>query len=117
MKEKAIWNSFVTVVMGLLSHQTAENYNYVCLVDTLLENNRKMGLRMFLKVSDIYLDSSMENGAFSEEQGEHFLQDILDFERYYQGQYNENIMGHYIWGLIRESYLQYNRKSRNTTHV
>jgi hypothetical protein len=52
-------------------------------------------------------------GAYSEEQGERFHQDILDFERHYQGQYNENMMGDYI--LIRESDLQYSRKSR-TTH-
>ncbi|MGH0166689.1 UNVERIFIED_CONTAM: hypothetical protein FKN15_053679 [Acipenser sinensis] len=55
-------------------------------------------------------------GAYSEEQGERFHQDILDFERRYQGQYNENMMGDYICWLIRESDLQYNRKSRKTTH-
>jgi hypothetical protein len=55
-------------------------------------------------------------GAYSEEQGGHFHQDILDFERRYQGQYDENMMGDYIWGLIRESDLQYNRKSRKPTH-
>jgi hypothetical protein len=36
-----------------------------------------------------------------------FHQDILDFERRYQGQYNENMMGDYIWRLIRENNLQY----------
>jgi hypothetical protein len=41
---------------------------------------------------------------------------ILDFERRYQGQYDENMMGDYIWGLIRESDLQYSRKSRKLTH-
>ena len=42
--------------------------------------------------------------------------DILDFERRYQGQYNENMMGDYIWGLIRESDLEYRRKSRKQAH-
>ena len=39
-------------------------------------------------------------------------QDILNFERRYQGRYNENMMGDYIWGLIRASDLQYNSKSQ-----
>ena len=42
-------------------------------------------------------------GAYSKEHGERFHQDILGFERRYQGLYNERIMGDYIWGLIRES--------------
>ena len=74
---------------------------------------------MSLKVHilDAYLDKFKENmGAYSEEQGEHFHQDILDFEHRYQGQYNENMMGDYIWGLIRESNLKYTHKSRKTTH-
>ena len=41
-------------------------------------------------------------GAYSEEQGECFHQDILDFEHRYQGQYNENMMLDYIWGLLQE---------------
>ena len=51
---------------------------------------------MSLKVHilDSHLDKFKENmGAYSEEQGERFHQDILDFERRYQGQYNENMMG------------------------
>ena len=74
---------------------------------------------MSLKVHilDAHLDKFKENmGAHSEEQGERFHQDILDFEHRYQGQYNKNMMGDYIWGLIRESDLQYTRKSRKTIH-
>ncbi|XP_058858437.1 uncharacterized protein LOC117432411 isoform X3 [Acipenser ruthenus] len=116
-KEKAAWNSFVAVVRGFLGNHKAENY--VELVETLVKNYGTMGCRMSLKVHilDAHLDKFKENmGAYSEEQGERFHQDILDFERCYQGQYNENMMGDYIWGLIRESDLQYNRKSRKTTH-
>ncbi|XP_058883872.1 uncharacterized protein LOC131737639 [Acipenser ruthenus] len=116
-KEKAAWNSFVAVVRGFLGNHKAENY--VELVETLVKNYGTMGCRMSLKVHilDAHLDKFKENmGAYSEEQGERFHQDILDFEHRYQGQYNENMMGDYIWGLIRESDLQYNRKSRKTTH-
>ena len=74
---------------------------------------------MLMKVHmlDAHLDEFKENlGAYSEELGEQFHQDIKDFESRCQEQYNENIMGDYIWELIRESDLEYRRKSRKTTH-
>ena len=56
---------------------------------------------------DANLDQLMENmGAYSEELGERFHQNILDFERRYPGQYNKRIMGDYIWRLIHESDLR-----------
>lgn len=116
-KENAAWNSFVAVVHGFLGNHKAENYEQ--LVQALIKNYAKMGCRMSLKVHilDAHLDKFKENmGAYSEEQGERFHQDILDFERRYQGQYNENMMGDYVWGLLRESNLQYSRKSRKPTH-
>ena len=49
----------------------------------------------------------MENmGVYSEEHGERFHRNILDFEHRYHGQYNECMMGDYIGGLIRESDLK-----------
>ena len=96
-KEKAAWHSFLEVVRGFLGKHKAENY--VELVQTLVRKYHEMGCRMSLKVHilDAHLDKFKENmGAFSEEQGERFHQDILDFERRYQGQYNENVMGGYI---------------------
>ena len=116
-KEKTAWNSFIAVVQGFLGNHKAENY--VELVENLVKNYGTMGCRMSFKVHilDAHLDKFKENmGAYSEEQGERFHQDMLNFERRYQGQYNENMMGDYIWGLIRESDLLYNRKCRKTTH-
>ena len=56
---------------------------------------------------DANLDQFMENmGTYSEELGERFHQNILDFERRYAGQYNKRIMGDYIWRLIHESDLR-----------
>ena len=75
-----------------------------------------MGCRMSIKVHilDAHIGKFKENmEAYSEEQGERFHQDILDFEH---RQYNKSMMGDYIWGLIKESDLQYTRKSRKTTH-
>lgn len=51
----------------------------------------------------------MENiGLYSEKQGQRFHQDILDFERCNQRQYNEKMMGDHVSGLLRESDLLYN---------
>ena len=56
---------------------------------------------MKVHVLDAHLDEFKENsGAYSKEQDERFHQDIKDFESRYQGQYNENMMGDCIWGLI-----------------
>ena len=74
---------------------------------------------MSLKVHilDAHLDEFTESMiAYSEEQGKRFDQDILDFERHNQGQYNDCKMGHYIWGLFNNSDLQNYRKSRKTIH-
>ena len=74
---------------------------------------------MSMKVHMLYahLDEFKENlGAYSEERGERFHHDIKYFESRYEGQYYENMMGDYIWGLIRESDLEYRRKRRKTTH-
>ncbi|XP_037400093.1 uncharacterized protein LOC119264997 isoform X2 [Pygocentrus nattereri] len=116
-KDRAAWNSFVAVVRGFLGNHKDENY--VQLVQTLIKNYAAMGCRMSLKIHilDAHLDKFKENmGAYSEEQRERFHRDIMNFECRYQRQYNENMMGDYIWGLIRESDLQYSRKSRKTTH-
>jgi hypothetical protein len=72
---------------------------------------------MSLKVHilDAHLDKFKENmGAYSEEQRRALPPGYTG--RRYQGQYNNNKMGDYIWGLIRESDLQYSRKSRKPTH-
>jgi hypothetical protein len=38
-------------------------------------------------------------GTVSEEQGEHFNQDIKEMEKRYQGQWYVNMMGDYCWTL------------------
>jgi hypothetical protein len=115
--QKAAWSSFKAVVDGFLGNNRAENH--VELVNTLVKNYAAMGCRMSLKVHilDAHLDKFKNNmGAFSEEQGERFHQDIMTFERRYQGQYNENMMGDYVWILLRESDFSYKRQSRKRAH-
>ena len=115
--EKDAWICFAAVVQGFLENNKEDNY--VELVANSVNSCGNMGCRMSIKVHmlDAHLDEFKENlGAYSEEHGERFHQDIKDFESRYQGQYNKNMMGDYIWGLIRESDLEYRRKSRKTTH-
>lgn len=60
---------------------------------------------MSLKVHilDSHLESFKGNmGPYSEEQGERFHQDLMDFEYRYQRVYNENVMGSYMWGSYRK---------------
>jgi len=40
------------------------------------------------------------------------VKDVRSFEKRYKGQYNESVMGDYIWNLLRESELTYDRQSR-----
>ena len=77
---------------GLLGE--SQDWNYVELVETLVANYGKMGCRMSLNVHilDANLDQFKESmRAYFEEQGDRFHQDVLDFERRYQGSYNERL--------------------------
>ena len=95
--EKDAWICFAAVVQGFLGNNKEDNYAE--LVANLVNSYGNMGCRMSMKVHmlDAHLDEFKENlGAYSEEHGERFHQDIKDFESRYQGQYNENMMGDYI---------------------
>ena len=111
------WLYFAAVVHGFLGKNKEDNYAE--LVTNLVNSYGYKGCRMSIKVHllNAHLDEFKENlGAYLEELGERFHQNIKDFESRYQGQYNKNMMEDYIWGLIRESDLEYRRKSRKTTH-
>jgi len=115
--EKSAWFSFLSVVKGFLGNNREENY--VRLVKNLVRDYGKMGCRMSLKVHilDAHLDIFKENmGNYSEEQGERFHQDMCVFENRYQGHYNENMMGEYIWNHVRESDHKYQRNTRKGNH-
>lgn len=97
-KEKKPGYRFVAVDQGFHCNHK-EQKNYVELIETLVKNYGTMGCRISPKVFilDAHCDKFEEiMGVNSEEQGESFQLDILDFELYFQGQYNETIMGDYI---------------------
>lgn len=112
--EKQAWLSLKAVIHGFLGNKKAENYEE--LISNMLDSFKVMGCRMSLKVHMLHahLDKFKHNlGEYSEEQGERFHQDIMNFEQRYQGQYNENMMGDYIWMLIRESSDDYTRNTKS----
>ena len=43
-----------------------------------------------------------------------FQQDVLAFEKWYQGEYNARMMGDYIWGLVHDTKQQYRKKRRKS---
>lgn len=112
--EKQAWLSLKAVIHGFLGNKKAENYEE--LISNMLDSFKVMGCRMSLKLHMLHahLDKFKDNlGEYSEEQGERFHQDIMNFEQRYQGQYNENMMGDYIWMLIRESSDDYTRNTKS----
>lgn len=53
-----------------------------------------MECRVSLKVQHAHFDKIKNNiEAYSEEQGKHFHQEVMDFAHRYQYQYNENVIG------------------------
>lgn len=59
-----------------------------------------------------HLDVFKNNmGAFSEEQGERFHQNIPEMEHRYHGLCSQNLIG-YIWTLIRACPLEYKLQSK-----
>ena len=77
-----------------------------------------MSVKMHLLRS--YLDYFSQNcGDLSEEQGEHFHQDIRVMEERYQGRWDVNFLADYCWCLKRDVVAtQHRRKSlkRPCTH-
>lgn len=91
------------MIKGFLSNYEAENYQQ--LLQRLIEAFRAMRCRMSLKrrMLDTYLEKFKENmGAYSENQGERFHQDVKEIEHRYQSHCNKKIMGDNIWGQVPE---------------
>jgi hypothetical protein len=86
--------AFRNVVSKFLGNN--KDPDYVTIVANMLEKFKVLGCLMSLKIHflNTHLDFFPENlGAVSEEQGEHFHQDIKKMERRYQGRWNVNMMG------------------------
>ncbi|PNF16264.1 hypothetical protein B7P43_G11641 [Cryptotermes secundus] len=68
----------------------------------MLAAYKAQGCKMSLKVH--FLHSHVDNlGAYSEEQGERFHQDVRDIERRYQGRWNANWLADCCWMIKWET--------------
>lgn len=117
--ESSAWTSFVNVVQNFLGNHKSENYRE--LVRIMLENFRKLGCHMSIKVHYLHnhLDKFPENlGSYSEEQGERFHQDLKNMEERYQGRWDEHMMADYCWGIKRECLEEtHSKKSRKRSFL
>jgi hypothetical protein len=102
--ELSAWNGFRSVVENFLGNHKSDDYEH--LLATMIQSFEALGCRMSVKIH--FLHSHMDYfpsnlGAFSEEQGERFHQDICEMERRYQGHWNINMMADYCWSLKRSN--------------
>ncbi|GBM58594.1 hypothetical protein AVEN_166985-1 [Araneus ventricosus] len=104
-KEKEASDSYKDVVHRFLENVKDPLYKTIvqCMMLTAYE---AQGCNMSLKVhyQHSHMDCLPQNlGAYSDEQGERFHQDVRDFERRYQGRWDVNVLADYCWMLRRET--------------
>lgn len=111
--EKRAWKSFMEICGGFLGNHRSEDY--VDLVEEFLDAYDKMGCHMSIKVHFLHshLNFFPENlGQFSDEQGEHFHQEIALMERRFEGKNKIKMVSEYCWSLIRDDDGEPLRKKR-----
>jgi hypothetical protein len=102
-REKVACTAFRAVTENFLGNNKDQNYKKI--VETMLENFKKLCCNMSVKVHFLhsYIEYFPENlGRFSKEQSERFHQDIKEVEKRYQGRWNEHMMADYCWMLERD---------------
>lgn len=88
---------------NFLGNKKAENFKE--LVTDLLKKYEKIGALMSLKLHFLmnHIDEFADNlGAYSDQHGERFHQDIKVMENRYKGKDYRNMLGNHCWHLIRE---------------
>ena len=113
-EELNAWKAFCDVVKNFLGKIKSPNFNE--LVESLLQAFHNLRCNMSVKIHFLHSHLSYfpENlGAFSEEQGKSFHQDIKVMEKRYRGKWNVSMIADYCWNLIRESSdFQHSRQSK-----
>lgn len=80
--------------------------NYVALVNDFLKKFEKIGANMSLKMHFLknHLNEFVSNlGAYSDQHGERFHQDIKVMEKRYKGKNYVHMLGDHCWRLVREA--------------
>ena len=94
--EMSAWMAFTNVVNFFSGKTKAPNYKE--LVETLLTSLHQLRANMSIKLHFLHshLSHFPENiGDLSNEQGEHFHQDISDMEVHYQGRWDATMLADY----------------------
>ena len=89
---------------GFIGNYRAENYKE--LVQKMIDSFQAINAKMSLKVHILYnhLDEFVDNlGAYSEQHGERFHQDLREMEKRYAGKDYKMMLADHCWFLIRES--------------
>ena len=97
------WNSLHMVIKNFLGNTRA--IKYASLIADMIKNFKSIHCRMSLKLHMLHshLDFFSTNmGAVSDEHGERFHQQIAKLEQRYHKQCDVNMMGDYIWLLVRD---------------
>lgn len=113
-KHQAALMALKDVVENFLGNERAVNYR--ALIQKLLNSYEAINANMSLKLHFLknHLDNFVDNlGAYSDQHGERFHQDIKNMERKYKGKDYKNMLGDHCWRLIREDpNTNWSRKSR-----
>lgn len=102
--ERCAWEEFRNVIENFLGNFKSNDYDVH--VRNMISRFQDLGCRMSVKMHflDSHLDYFPVNlGAYSEEQGERFHQDISVMEGRYQGRWNVNMMADYCWSINRHN--------------
>lgn len=116
LNEKAAWVSFRDVINNFLGNTKSPNYQRI--VQTLLKNLRNLNANLSYKLHflNAHLDHFPDNlGAFSEEHGERFHQDMKIIEYRYQGKWSCAMLADYCWSIKAERVAETKRKSCKKT--
>lgn len=102
--ELAAFESFRDLCNGFFgNHKSPE---YMDLLDNMTSSYHAMGVHMNLKIHfcndhpDLFAEN---NGDVSDEHGERFHQEMKEMEKRYSGKSIINMLGDYVWNLVREA--------------
>lgn len=116
--EKRAFNGIVATIKNFLGNKRAENYKEI--IAEMMSAFRDMKVDMSLEIHFLHdhLEFFPENlGAYSDEHGERFHQDIALIEKRYKGKDYCKMLGEYCWTICRSSSEEHARKRSRTFFV
>ena len=115
------WNSFLGVIQNFLKSHWS--HDYLNFIESMLNSYGDIGTNMSIKIHFLHshLDRFPGNcGAYSDEQGKHFHQDIMVIDRY-QGLWNQRMIADDYWNVKRDTdghnHSRNSRKRKFTLHM